>query len=225
MKRAPFVLALLLVAASAMAQPTTTRTLRVDLGGGLAVERTCAPNCWTWTPTGFSFGDAGPWLLWARSFVRVPATGTVLASLAGRPGYREMRPRRVILTDDGGAHWTDVSWSWRTSPTSWAFDAHDANGVATDGGLLWTTSDGGHRWTEHGGRATTGIAAIAIADREIVLIDALGNVQRTRDGFTRETVTMDPTATLEQRETDVLVRGATDDWIVRRGDASRRVRH
>ncbi len=225
MSRAPIALALVLVAAAASAQPTTTRTMRIDLGGGLAVERTCAPTCFRWSPSGFSFGDAEPWLFYARSFVRVPATGTVLASLAGRTGLREMRPRRVILTDDGGMHWTDVPWSWRTAPTSWAFDAHDRHGVATDGGALWTTSDAGHRWSEHGGTAAAGIAAIAIADREIVLIDAIGTVQRTRDGFTRETVTTDPTATLEQRETDIVVHGATTDWVIRRGDASRRVSH
>ena len=60
-------------------------TRRIDLGGGLAVERECwrgargGLTCLGWPPTGFVFGDSSHELELARLFTRVHATYVPIA--------------------------------------------------------------------------------------------------------------------------------------------------
>lgn len=220
-----------LLAMPAGAQVSTS--VRVELGDGVAVERMCPPSsigswmgCFAWTPIGFSFGDASRWLLLARAFARVPATGAILA-VPGRPSDMtySFHPPRLLRTEDGGEHWTSIPWSGSMMPTIFAFDHHSLDGVAAgDAGNVWSTDDGGLTWDQHGSGGTW--SAVAIADREIVLLDASGNVYRSHDGgFARESVVTDPTARLEQRDEDIVVHTDTADYVVRRGSSTRRTTH
>jgi hypothetical protein len=226
----PFILSfVLLLGSSGAANAQWTVPQRIDLGGGLAVERLCAPptvrsrSCLGWAPTGFVFGDASRWLLMARTFARVPATGRILA-VPERPADATSPTwmPRLLRSDDAGQHWMEISWSGSPSPTAFAFDNRTRDGVATgDGGHVWSTGDAGDHWTDHGGDARSW-ASIAIADGEIVLADSLGNVFRSHDGgFGRETVvTGGARVVLEQRDREITVRTDTTACTVRRGSAT-----
>ena len=128
----------------------------------------------------------------------------------------------MIRTTDGGVHWLDVPWSWLATPTLFAFDHRTLDGVASgDSGYVWVTDDGGASWTDHGSSSST-YTGLAIAAGEMVLLDSTGTVQRTHDGFSRETVVTDRTARLEQRDDEIVVHTDTADYSVRRGHAARR---
>lgn len=197
-------------------------TQRIDLGGGLAVERTWsrgarASTALGWVPTGFVFGDAARPLAFARTFARVPATGRVLAV----SGPDAPWPARLLRTDDGGAHWRDEPWDGGALPTLFAFDDLTQDGVAAGDGHVWSTGDGGDHWRDHGGD-TSIWTALAIADGVTVLADSLGNVFRSSDGgFARETVSTGSRATLEQRDREIVVHTATADCVARRGSPTR----
>lgn len=222
-------LAIVLVATAASAQRVGFRHL--DLGDGVSVDDVCQPSrprpCAGWQPVGFVFGDATPWLLQADTFGRVRATGAILATASIRPAITypsaaPMRAHRVLRTTDGGLHWREVPWPWTQTPRLFAFDRLRLDGVATgESGYVWTTDDGGAHWVDHGGDAVTWAAA-AIADREIVLADASGHVVRSRDGLARETVVDDRSATIEQRDTEIVVHASDADYVVRHGSPTRR---
>jgi photosystem II stability/assembly factor-like uncharacterized protein len=201
---------------------------RIDLGGGLAVERLCAPasvrarSCLGWTPTGFVFGDAARWLTLARTFARVPATGRIIAA-PERPtdATTPDAPPRLLRSDDRGAHWVEIPWSGG-APHLFAFDATSRDGVAAgEAGHVWTTHDAGDHWTDHGGD-TRVWTQLAIAAGEIVMVDSSGNVFRSSDGgFARQTVAVDRAARVEQRDAEIVVHTERQDCIVRHGEGAR----
>lgn len=197
---------------------------RIDLGGGASVERSCwrgargGLTCQSWTPTGFVFGDATRALGDARTFVRLPATGRLLAISGPVTGW----PPRLLRSDDGGGHWVQIPWQDGAWPWMFAFDHRSSEGVAIgDAGHVWSTSDGGLHWTDHGGDARTWIS-VAIAHGVIVLVDSMGGTFRSSDGgFTRERLPTEGATTLEQRDEEILVHAFTAECVVRRGDGVR----
>lgn len=212
------------LAASAQAQWTVAE--RVQLGGGIAVERMCIPraltrrpSCRGWTPVGFAFGDALRWLTFARTFARVPATGRLVAvpGASTDPGYTGETPW-MLLSDDGGAHWTATEDSGSARPTLLAFDNLTIDGVAAgDSGHIWSTSDGAVHWTDHGGDARVW-SDLAIAGGEIVLADSSGNTFVSHDGgFARERLPVEGRAILEQRDDEIIVRTERTECTVRHG--------
>ena len=205
--------------------------VEVDLGGDLAVRRLCTPSsvmstaCWGWSPIGFSFGDASASLPTARMFARSGPSGAIVAVFGG-PWLRRSRTGwgRMMRTTDGGRHWTEVTWSWPAAPMAIAFDGLTRDGVAVGEGYVWSTSDGGARWVDHGS-SSRAYVSVAIAAGEIIFLDAAGTVSRSDDhGFARDALFVDPTARLEQRDTEILVHTATSEYVVRRGHGVRRTR-
>ena len=210
----------LLMAVVSLARAQATMARRMDLGGGLAVERQCwrgrdSSTCRAWTPTGFVFGNAARALEDARTFVRVPSSGRLIALSGPVTGW----PPRLLASGDGGAHWNDLHWEGGPLPSAFAFDNHSADGVAVgDAGHVWSTRDGGAHWIDHGGDARVW-TSVAIAHGAIVLVDSSGNTFRSSDGgFTRERLPTEGATTLEQRDDEILVHAYTSDCVVRRGD-------
>jgi hypothetical protein len=202
-------------------QSQSSGTRRVELGGGLAVETTCSVRrgCHGWTPIGFELGDASRWLVFARVFARVPATGRLLA-VPTRPteSPTPSSPPRLLRSDDAGRHWVEVAWSGSASPSLFAFDDRTLDGVAAgDAGHVWTTRDAGEHWTDHGSEPRVW-AGLAMAQGEIVLLDSAGNVFRSSDGgFARESVAIEHASALEQRATEIVVHSANTDCTIMRG--------
>lgn len=227
-------LLLVLVAAPAEAQ---MHEVTLDLGDNIAASRLCptgataSRSCWGWTPIGFSFGERSELLTAARTFARSPTSGAILAvfgrllratrigsyaASAGQP--------RVLRTVDGGVTWSEVPWDWDAAPIAFAFDNTSDEGVAIgELGHVWSTRDAGEHWTDHGGSTSSRWVAAAIARGEVVLLDSAGGVFRSHDGgFRRDRVVTEPTASLEQRDDEVIVHTATRSYVVARGESVRR---
>lgn len=203
----------------------------IDLGSGLSVSRratwcgaTGVPiRCYAWEPSGFAFpaGPLVPALTFARTFARVPASGRILAALSNvtSPFMYTGFAVRMLRSDDRGASWVPVTWRWLETVALMAFEPGTSRGVAAgDSGYVWTTTDGGETWRDRGSSSGTTFVELAVADREIVLIDASGNVWRMADGsFARDLLLTDTTAHATNEDDAIVVRTATEELRIRHG--------
>lgn len=202
----------------------------IELGAGLSVRRVptwCGVGvgfrCYAWQPSGFSFpaGPLAPALTFARTFARVPSTGRIFASVSNVSGpflYTGFAVR-MLRSDDRGASWVPVTWRWLETVALMAFEPGSARGVAAgDSGYVWTTDDGGDTWRDRGSSSGTTFTELAVADREIVLIDGAGNVWRMSGGsFARDLLLTDTSAHATNEGDAIVVRTATDELRIRHG--------
>jgi hypothetical protein len=202
----------------------------IDLGAGLSVHRVptwcgaaVSVRCYAWQPTGFSFpaGPLNPPLTFARTFARVPSTGRLLASVSNVSGpflYTGFAVR-MLRSDDRGASWTPVTWRWLETVALMAFEPGSARGVAAgDSGYVWTTTDGGDTWRDRGSSAGTTFTELAVADREIVLVDGAGNVWRMSGGsFARDLLLTDTSAHVVNEGDAIVVRTTSEELRIRHG--------
>lgn len=221
----------LVFALAALAPARAQAQDAIDLGGGLSVHRTptwCGASiavpirCYAWQPSGFSFPSAltTP-LTFARTYAVVPSTGRILASLSNTTGpfmYTGFAVR-MLASDDRGLTWQPVTWRWLETVALFAFEPGSGRGVAAgDGGYVWSTDDGGVTWSDHGGSSGTTFTELAVAGREIVLIDSNGNAWRMSGGsFGRDLLVTDRDAHVTSDGDALVVRTLTEEWRIRHG--------
>lgn len=189
-------LALFLVLASSVASgQAILRT--IDLGDGMSVHAVSgAPGicvftrgpCFSWQGVGIDIARRDALLL-ARTYVRVPGTSRVLASVPSGAGLY-YRNAGVLYTDDRGVTWGAARWPSANVATAIAFDDTGALGVGVGPSRgIWITEDRGLSFVERASSAGLGYVDVAVVGTTIVIVDEGHEAWRSRDrGFSLTSV-------------------------------------
>jgi hypothetical protein len=173
-------LALVLVLSAPVAARAQTTLRTIDLGDGMSASLVrpgyCIGlpmlGCAVWSAVGLDLSRPDSALAYALTFVRVPGSPRILASIPTRYRYSGRSRNSVLYTDDRGASWSAARWPSANAPTAIAFSEDGSLGIAVGPSQgIWSSEDRGLSWQDRSSSAGLAYVDVAVQGRTVVVVD------------------------------------------------------